>query len=242
MDAPGPLSPALNIALRSWVAGSAPHRQLVEDWLSWPSNYQNQRKTLYYRLVADLESRIPDPRPERRFYMDGVFSFSQNGHQGAWDGLASLDTIARAVGKRGLVLLFDEFEDVIQNLNNRNYQVSAFNNLFAFFGGRFPGVAYFAVTPEFAERCKDELYWRGVADFPVERFDDLPAFELDPIRLSEFEVLSERIVRVWESAYGVPVDGVLHSDLVAAWGGAEPDQVRNAIQRLIAHLDRSRRR
>ena len=60
----------------------------------------------------------------------------------------------------------DEFEDVIQNLERRDYKEAAFLNLFQFFRGEtFPGLSYFAVTPDFAQKCKRELLTRGVYDY-----------------------------------------------------------------------------
>lgn len=238
----GPLSPALQIASRAWVVGSRPHRDLITAWLSQPDAFKNRRKDLYWELVADLETRIPDPRREWTFYANNVFTFGTDGHQGAWDGLASLHLIAQGAGKRGLVLLFDEFEDVIQNLNNRQWQVSAFTNLFRFFKGDFPGSAYFAVTPDFTSRCKEELLERGVYDFPVKEFDRLPAFRLDPIELAEFEVLAGRIAGLYAHANGDRVSVPITTDaLLDAWGGPEPDQIRHAIQNVVTYLDRSSR-
>ena len=236
----GPLSAALQVGLRSWVVGTAPHRQLVAEWLSWPEAYRNRRKDLYFGLVDELASRVADPRPEWQFYADDVFSFHTDGHQGAWDGLASLDLIAKAAGLGGLVILFDEFEDVIQNLNNRDWQVAAFTNLFRFFGGGYPGTAYFAVTPDFAKRCKEELLQRGVYDFPISDFDQLPAFELDPIGLGEFQQLAQRIAGIHGLANGHAPRPFPTGALEDAWGHPAPDQVRQAIQRLVSWLDRSR--
>ena len=50
----------------------------------------------------------------------------------SWDGLADLDLLAQLAGFRGLVLLVDEFEDVIQNLTRVNFKQAAFWNLFHF--------------------------------------------------------------------------------------------------------------
>src|SRR5205814_2101071 len=158
--------PGMFVALRAWTLGGDASRALIADWLSHPANYRGQRKLLYERLVDSIRAKARDPRAEWQFYADEVFLFHVAGHRHAWDALADLDLIAKASGLRGMVLLFDEFEDVIQNLNRRDFQESAFMNLFRFFGGsRFPGMAYFAVTPDFVRKCKEELLSRGSWDF-----------------------------------------------------------------------------
>src|SRR5207249_10538454 len=129
-------------------------------------------------------------------------AFHTTGLRQAWDALADVHLLARASGHSGLVLLFDEFEDVIQNLNRRNLQEEAFLNLFRFFDGdRFPGLSYFAVTPDFVAKCKAELLQRGVYDFDYRRFDQLPFFEMEPIQRREFADLARRIRAVYGMAY-----------------------------------------
>lgn len=238
----GPLSPAVLIALRAYVVGSEPHREVASDWMSWPEAHRSRRKDLYLRLVDDLESRIAETRPEWQFYSDNVLTIHQDNHQGAWDGLASLNLVAQGAGMRGLILLFDEFEDVIQNLNNRTWQVAAFTNLFRFFSGDYPGMAYFAVTPDFTEQCKEELLWRGVYHFPLSEFDDLPAFELAPISLREFKILADRISETHREAHGYQRRVTLSSGVLRdLWGRPSPDRIRQAVQRLVGHLDRAAR-
>ena len=102
--------------------------------------------------------------------------------------------IAKAAGLRGFVLLFDEFEDVIQNLDRRDLQEAALLNLFRFFAGeRFPGVAYFVVTPDFVSKCKAKLLRKGLYDFDYSRFDSLPTFQLEQVSLEEFVDLAQTI-------------------------------------------------
>jgi hypothetical protein len=140
-------------------------------------------------------------------------------------------------------VLFDEFEDVIQNLNNRTWQQSAFWNLFEFFRGtKFPGRTYFAVTPDFVEKCKRELLGRGVYDFPYDRFDQLPAFELLPIGREDFVDLARRIRAVHGLAFGWSPGYELDDDdleelATDAFATPSPDRVRKAIQQLVEALD-----
>ena len=141
------VGPGIYVALRAWVKGgdNCAVRDRVKAWLSSPESYRSQRKLLYHELVAGLRANFLDPRPEWQFYSEEVFQFQTGGHRQSWDGLSDLHRIALCSGFRGLVLLVDEFEDVIQNLPRRNYQQVAFHNLFRFFAGeRFPGLAFFS--------------------------------------------------------------------------------------------------
>jgi hypothetical protein len=237
-------SQAIYVALRAWVASNSDSvHDLVEDWLSYPWNYRGQRSLLYERLVEGLRNCFRDPRRDWQFYAEEVFVFHSGGHRQAWDAIADLDLIARASGKRGLVLLFDEFEDVVQNLNRRDFQEQAFLNLFRFFAGeRYPGMSYFAVTPDFVRKCKAELLRRGVYDFDYEQFDRLPAFELDPIERDEFVVLARRIRSVYGQAYDCGAedllpDGDLDTLANKLWAVASPERVRRAIQGVVNALD-----
>jgi hypothetical protein len=237
-------SPAVYIALRAWIASSDSElHELIEDWLSNPANYRGQRKLLYNRLVYDLRGHFRDPRQEWQYYADEAFLFHTGGHRQAWDALADFDLIAKASGLRGLVLLFDEFEDVIQNLNRRDLQQAALINLFRFFAGdRFPGMSYFAVTPDFAAKCKKELLRRGVYEFDYRRFDALPFFELEPVTEKEFLELAGKIRLVhgiahcWDSVKGLGTSD-LRSLVRRLWAVESPERVRRAIQGVIQALD-----
>lgn len=237
-------SSALYVALRAWSTSSNQEvRSLIEDWLSNPANYRGQRKLLYEQLVWNLRDRFRDPRAEWQFYADEVFAFHTGGHRQAWDGLASLDMISRASGLRGLVLLFDEFEDVIQNLPRVDYKQQAFFNLFRFFSGeKFPGMAYFAVTPDFAAKCKKELLRKGVYEFPNHLFDQLTYFEMEEITKEQFRDLATRIRVTHGAAYGWdPQSSLTDSGLRrltdSLWAVSTPERVRRGVQRLIEVLD-----
>jgi hypothetical protein len=145
---------------------------------------------------------------------------------------------------KGLILLFDEFEDVIQNLNRRDFQEAAFLNLFRFFSGeRFPGMAYFAVTPDFVRKCREELTRRGAYGFDYQRFDTLADFELDQIELNAFMELAKKIRQIHATAYdwnGTKQlgDRDLAELAKALWAVQSPDRVRRAIKGLVDELDR----
>ena len=239
-------APGVYVALRAWV--HAGDDRVVQDsvkaWLSNPENYRSQRKLLYRELVTELRSHFLDTRPEWQFYADEVFLFHTGGHRQSWDALADLHRLAVCSGYRGLVLLVDEFEDVIQNLPRRNYQQMAFHNLFRFFAGdRFPGRAYFAVTPDFTHKCKRELLGRGVYDFDYGRFDKLPFFRLNPIEVGDVFLLARRIREVHGIAYGwnaedVMGDPALRQHCEQLMVVEAPDKIRQAIIRVVGLLDK----
>jgi hypothetical protein len=236
-------SPAVYVALRAWIHGGTSVRDTIEDWFSNPDNYRSQRKVLHEALVLDLRTKFRDPRKDWQFYNDDVFKFNTGGHRQAWDGLADLDLVAKAAGLRGLILLFDEFEDIIQNLNRRNLQQQALHNLFSFFAGnRYPGMAYFAVTPDFVLNCANELIYRGVLDFDYRKLVELPAFEMDEISEHEFLELAQRLRAVhsaafeWDAQDAVP-DVDLLKIVTELWSVSSPDRVRRAIQGVVRVLD-----
>jgi len=238
-------SAAIFLTLRAWAnkRGDESTRALVADFLSHPEDYKGDRKRLYHNLVRSLQGVVYDPRPENQFYKDGFFTFTERGYQQSWEALEDLDKLAKVSGLRGLILLFDEFEDVVQNLNNSSYQQSAFVNLFRFFDGhRFPGMAYFAVTPEFAAKCKNELMSRQVYGFPVERFDKLNYFAMSRIQPKDLGELAQRIRSLHSIAYkwdAEPAFGDL--EVVTLVGGltkkSSQDQTRQAIIGIVEHLD-----
>lgn len=245
-------SAAVYVALRAWVCGrNQSVRDLVDDWLGHPENYRGQRKKLFTALIEDLRHAFRDPRREWQYYAEEVFAFHTAGHRQAWDALADFHLLALTAGLRGLILLFDEFEDVIQNLNRRDLQEQAFLNLFRFFDGdRFPGGSYFAVTPDFVAKCKSELASRGVYDFDYTRFEQLPSFEMEPLQRAEFMELTDRIRRVYGLAYEIPEKRLLSNDEVLraveqVWNVRSPDRVRRTIQAVVKtlddHLDRANR-
>lgn len=238
-------APGIRAALRAWVHATEDRtvRGLITDWLSNPENYRSQRKLLYKRLVEDPGALFSDLRPEWQFYRDGVFVFHVDGHRQSWSGLADLDRIARFAGYGGLVLLVDEFEDIIQNLRRRDHQKSAFQNLFNFFfGDDFPGQSYFAVTPDFTRKCEKELSSREVYDFDHRLFDDLPFFRLDPIDAGATYQLAERIRALHGYAYGwnsgeAVDDQELKNRCDELMRVETPDKIRQAIKAIVGLMD-----
>lgn len=234
------------IALRAWhLSRATDARDVISDWLSSSWDYKSKRALLYDRTVKRLPPTVREPRTEAQLYRDKVFLFDPSGHQPAWDALPDLELLARLSGLKGLVLLFDEFEDVIQNMNNIAYERAAFTNLLLLFQRRmFPGFAYFAVTPQFAQVCRDRLLSKAQWDYPVERFDELERVKMTPVTANDFRPLAGRVRDVHGFAYGWDAgreitDRKLDALVKKLFERPQADQVRQAMTGLVAALDRA---
>jgi len=236
-------SAALFVALRAYVTSNVNAQLLVEDWLYNPSQYYNQRKKLYECLVNGLRAYFRDPRSDRRFYEDQVFIFNTQAYHQSWAALRDLDRLACAAGLKGLVLLFDEFEDVITNLRNVAHQEAAFWNLFHFYSGKqFPGKTFYAVTPEFVEKCKIRLLEKGRWDMDLSMFDALPKFEMSPLSRPHLVSLGEKIVEIHRLAYEWNGQFSVSREDLEAWMKEATtvqlqDRTRQAITTTVKRLD-----
>jgi hypothetical protein len=94
-----------------------------------------------------------------------------------------------------MVLLFDEFESTVTDLRTRKPQLDAFQNLFDFFGGqRFDGMSFFAVTPDFVEKCNGLLRERRIVDY------DHGAYEWKPDGILESPAFNQQLTDVARSS------------------------------------------
>ena len=231
------------VALRAWATGNPDAMNLVEDWLFQPSSYNGQAKKLYSELVERLRRFFRDPRPGFKFYYDQIFMFNTQGHAQSWAALRDLDALARASGLKGLVILFDEFEDVVTNFSNIAYEEAAFWNLFHFYSGKqFPGMTFYAVTPEFTDKCKARLLQKRKWDFDFSRFDSLPTFQMSPLEPTHIINLAEKIVPVHGLAYSWNAEGAVRKETLNAIireATAVPiqDRTRHAIVTVVKALD-----
>jgi hypothetical protein len=236
-------SPALFVALRAWMTGKTEIANVVEDWLCQPWQYKGQRKRLYIQLVENMRKFFRDPRPDWKFYADEVFLFHTQGYAQSWAGLRDLDTLSRAAGLNGMIILFDEFEDVITNIQRVNHQEAAFWNLFHFYSGKhYPGKTFYAVTPEFVKKCAGRLIEKGRWDFDFSRFTSLPQFEMSPLEVPHLMELARRIIPVHGLAYNWDASNEISSDIIQtvlkkATQIQIQDRTRNAIIYVVKHLD-----
>jgi hypothetical protein len=237
-------STPLWIALRGWhLSRSEDARDVAESWLSSNWEYRSDRQYLYWHLVERLPPRIGNFFSANEMFRSGAFSFHLSGHENAWLALEDLQTLAVLSGLRGLVLLFDEFEDVIQNLKRIDYQRSAFANLISLMGDdRFTGWKYFAVTPEFVARCRSRLLEKDQFDFPVSMLDDLERIKMTPVGEQEFLELGKKVRALhgiaydWDSKVNFS-DSKLSRLVATLYSKSSADQVRQAMVGLVKALD-----
>ena len=234
-------SPAMFVALRAWIDGSTTGRNLVEDWFFNPQDYRSQRRKLYSELVTKI--RFSDPRQEWKFYNDEIFWFHTQAYAQSWAAIRDLDLLAKESGLKGLIILFDEFEDVINNITNIQHQEAAFWNLFEFFSGKqFPDMTFYAVTPDFVDKCKGLLETRGRWDFDYTRFDALPTFQMSPLDISHLTDLAQRIVPIHGIAYGWDAKSAMTIELINkvvrdATKVQIQDRTRQTIKAIVKCLD-----
>lgn len=168
---------------------------------------------------------------------------NKNGHEQSWALLRDINTLCKEAGLSGFIILFDEFEDVITNLRRINYQEAAFWNLFHFYAGKmFPGKTFYAVTPEFVDKCKSVLLRKQRWDFDYKRFDKLPMYEMSPLETSEMEDLALLIFEVHGIAYDwepdtIMLDSQLKSIIQKAAAVKIQDRVRKVIITVVEALD-----
>jgi len=237
-------STPLWIALRGWhLSTSKDAREIVKSWLSTTWDFNNQRRYLYTHLVGRLPPSIDNFYSEAELYRSGAFRFDVAGHENAWLALQDLQTLSVLSGLRGLVLLFDEFEDVIQNLGRIDYQRNAFANLIDLMSHeRFNGWKYFAVTPDFATLCRTRLLEKGQYDFPVSMFDDLERIKMTPVGEREFLELGKKVRELhgiayeWDAVSGF-TDRKLTNVVAKLYSKSSADQVRQAMVGLVKALD-----
>lgn len=236
-------SPALFVALRAYMTSDANVQMLVEDWMYNPSQYHTQRKILYECLVSGLRAYFRDPRSDKRFYADQVFIFNTQAYYQSWAALRDIDCLSRASGLKGLVILFDEFEDVITNLRNVAHQEAAFWNLFHFYSGKqFLGKSFYAVTPGFVEKCKIRLLEKGRWDMDLSMFDALPKFEMSPLDRKHLFSLGEKIVEIHGMAYEWDARSSVSRNDLEDWMKEATtvqlqDRTRQAITTTVKRLD-----
>jgi hypothetical protein len=237
-------SPAMFVAVRAWATGNSTVHNRVEDWLHQPWVYKDWRQRLYSDLVGSLRPFFHDPRAEWTFYRNGVFEFHTKGYAQSWSALRDLQRLLCESGLKGLVLLFDEYEDVVTNLKNVAHQEAAFLNLFQFYAGKqFPGLSFYAVTPEFVDKCIALLIDKGRSDYDYARFKTIPTFQMTPLDVEELEELAMRILETHGIAYDWEPDLEMPSTeldkiLRKAASVQIQDRARHTIITVVKALDR----
>lgn len=238
-------SPSMFIALRAWACGLPKVQNLVEDWLTQPWNYYARRQFLYEELVANLHKYFQDPRPDWKFYdsRTSILNFQFSDYKQSWCALRDMVKLSHAVGLQDVIILFDEFEDVLTNLKRVDYQEAAFWNLFRFYAGKeFPGMTFFAVTPDFVRKCKELLSRKGSVEFDYKRFEALPSFEMSPLNQADLETLAAKIVETHGTAFDWVPEHFLRPNRIKniikqGMAIQIQDRVRHTIREIVKVLD-----
>ncbi len=237
-------SKALYIAMRAWHSGSAKTQDLVEDWLEKPWEYRTQRRRLHWELVGSLRGFFCDPRRDWQFYADKTLEFvPTGGYAESWALLRDINSLAKASELSGFIILFDEFEDIITNLNNIKWQEDAFWNLFQFYRGRsFPSMTFFAVTPEFVQKCVTRLIQKDRWDYDMAQFEKIPTFQMSPLEVAELKELAMRILKAHGIAYDWEPDLLMKAaglDAIVRKAAAVQiqDRARHTITTVVSALD-----
>ena len=206
------------------------------------------------QIATSILQGIQMPNLPRKSEFEGVIrhylckvselSSRRDRYEQSWDYLNKLHRRSRDnYGFKGLVVLFDEFEDVLTSLRNINYQNVAFQNLFKFYNGMgFRGMSFFAVTPEFCRTARRRIMSKYMWNMTYNQLEELPTFQMSPITVEQLQELSKRICKVYEIAYKQDTSkSDLQSDLknIIEILGCSPiqDRSRQAIIQIVECLD-----
>jgi hypothetical protein len=220
-------SPSLYIAIRAWYHGDTGVKAFVENWMSFPWNYYDNRRDLYQKLVANLKDRFIDSRPASRFYnvRAYTFHFKDPQYRQSWSALRDVRILLREAGVKDLVLLFDGIDDIVDSLGNLKLQKIALRNLLRFFFvGDFPGMSIFAANNNFGPRCRTFLESRSSWSSEFSGLENLPSLDTNPMKEQELQTLKEILAEAHGIAYG--------------WEGSDPEQLVS-VRRLVQRMSRS---
>jgi hypothetical protein len=126
-----------------------------------------------------------------------------------------------------------------------DYQEAAFWNLFRFYAGTpFPGMTFFAVTPEFVQKSEELLLKKGRWDFDYARFQALPSFQMSPLKDEDLIDFAGRILTTHALAYGWnPADHLTPATIKRIvrreLSVQVQDRVRHTIKGIVSMLDRT---
>ena len=220
------------VALRAWATGLPAVQELVEDWLFQPWSYYGQRQRIYTELIGNLARYFRDGHPERYYYPD-AFKLNVQAYDQSWKFLRDLRMLSAAAGLKGVIILFDEFENMLTGLKRRDYQFDAFWNLLQF--GRqkqFPGLSAFAITPAFFQ----------VLDQFIPELRQFPTFEMQPLEVSRLQELAGLIRDTHALAFGWDAktrvsDAILRAAVQKTAAVPVQDRSRQTIKQVVCILD-----
>ncbi|MDR0568835.1 MAG: ATP-binding protein [Spirochaetaceae bacterium] len=203
-------------------------------YASLTRNYINKAEVSFIFSVSEGKSA------------DNDSSYKKDDYAGCWQVLRGIHAGLPRVGLKGLVILFDEFEDILTNLKNIKFQDKAFQNMFRFCGGEY-GKTFFAVTPEFVDKCYrryaslDTYTLQNKYVFSYEKFRAIPQFEMAPLEMASLITLGKKIVHLHGLAYGWDTSKYYSDSVLSDWLKKADirvaDRTRQSITTLIRELD-----
>lgn len=175
----------------------------------------------------------------------GYVNWQENNYRESWRMLHDLQNLAILSGLAGIAIFFDEFEDVIQNLNNRTWQEKAFENFFRITDpNQYPGKVFFGVTPEFTSKAIYLMRTKYFGNIPEARnqLNAIPKFGLKNITQKDFHLLAERVCEFHSFAYGWNAVGAarehgLDKEIQLAFNARGTNSTRLIVQHLVEWLD-----
>jgi len=176
----------------------------------------------------------------------GYINWQENNYFESWQLFNDLQNLSLLSGLSGIALFFDEFEDVIQNLNNRIWQQKAFENFFRMTNPKyFNGKIFFGVTPEFSDKSlflMRNKYFGNVNEAKGQ-LENLPKFGLKNITLLDFQLLADRVCEFHSIAYqwnavGIARNSGLDRQIQLAFHARGINSTRLIVQHFVEWLDR----
>lgn len=234
---------AFFLGLRAWFFCDQQIGDCIVNWYENPHMNSDGRARHVWKLLVDgLRQYYRDARPKAYFTRERL-DLTRNDEL-CWAFLRDLDLAAKATGLRGFVLCLDEFEDILYNLTRIDAKKKAFWNLFELFHGyQYRAHAYFAVTPGFAQKCKQELARKGEYDYDFSQFDALRQFEMTPIERDDIGTLCGRIRETHSLAFSWKPPAKCRktiSKIIERFSAdLSQDRVRQCIRNVVQELDRS---
>jgi len=103
-------SDALYLAMRAWHrGGTAETRDFAVEAVSFPDRYKGNS----WAVQRELVDPFPSGDLDVDYRLRAATQWSSDEYERAWSLLGGLDRLARMSGLLGVVILFDEIEDVI---------------------------------------------------------------------------------------------------------------------------------
>ena len=176
---------------------------------------------------------------------NAYINWSQYGYHEARSALHELNNLAVLSGLKGVAVFFDEFEDVIQNLNNRTWQEKAFENFFNFTNPlKFPGKVFFGVTPEFTTKTIDLMSSKYFGNIVEARgqLGNIPKFGLRNLTMQDFQILADKVCEFhaiayqWDAIRSAREMGV-DRQMELAFNANSTNSTRRTVQHMVEWLD-----